>query len=170
MGQVRYDARKDKDSFIRLPTAPGYSDDGGRILSKQALSAIIDVKVQDILEKIYYRIRDKSLHTQLGYGVVLTGGGATLPGIQRMAKEVFSSHMAGREINVRLGRPLVNYETSELFRPSFTTRRVSLSSLPGTQLLSTRRFRLPLPVKPEVLGAGIQHWIQTQTEEHWWSN
>lgn len=25
MGQVRYDARKDKDSFIRLPTAPGYS-------------------------------------------------------------------------------------------------------------------------------------------------
>ena len=117
MGQVRYDARKDKDSFIRLPTAPGYSDDGGRILSKQALSAIIDVKVQDILEKIYYRIRDKSLHTQLGYGVVLTGGGATLPGIQRMAKEVFSSHMAGREINVRLGRPLVNYETSEFVPP-----------------------------------------------------
>lgn len=75
MGQVRYDARKDKDSFIRLPTAPGYSDDGGRILSKQALSAIIDVKVQDILEKIYYRIRDKSLHTQLGYGVVLTEAG-----------------------------------------------------------------------------------------------
>ena len=50
MGQVHYDARKDKDSFIRLPTAPGYSDDGGRILSKQALSAIIDVKVQDILD------------------------------------------------------------------------------------------------------------------------
>lgn len=140
MGQVRYDARKDKDSFIRLPTAPGYSDDGGRILSKQALSAIIDVKVQDILEKIYYRIRDKSLHTQLGYGVVLTGGGATLPGIQRMAKEVFSSHMAGREINVRLGRPLVNYETSEFVPPELYNTESFLSSLPGTQLLSTRRF------------------------------
>lgn len=49
--------------------------------------------------------------------MVLTGGGATLPGIQRMAKEVFSSHMAGREINVRLGRPLVNYETSEFVPP-----------------------------------------------------
>ena len=28
-----------------------------------------------------------------------------------------SSHMAGREINVRLGRPLVNYETSEFVPP-----------------------------------------------------
>lgn len=119
MGQVRFDASRDKDSYVQLPSTTGYAEENGRILRKEALSAIIDTRVQDILERIYYRIRDKSLHTQLGYGVVLTGGGANLPGITRMAKEVFSSHMAGRDINVRIGRPIVNYETSEFVSPEF---------------------------------------------------
>lgn len=122
MGLARFDPSKDANTSCRLPTYAGFSREGGRLLSRQALSGIIDTRLEDILEKIYYKLRDKGFHNQLGYGVVLTGGGARLEGIERMAKEVFSSHMAGRDLNVRIGRPYIDFETKEFFSPEAYSR------------------------------------------------
>lgn len=48
-----------------------------------------------------------------------------------MAKEVFSMHLAGRDINVRIGRPLISFETGEFFAPEDYSTAVLPSQLTG---------------------------------------
>lgn len=117
MGQVKFNPMHDEDASEALPVYPGFSQRDSRTITKQALSSIIDEKVAELLEKVYYRIQDQGFHSQLQHGVVLTGGTARLRGIDRMAREVFSSHMAGRDMNVRIGRPIIVNETKEFIAP-----------------------------------------------------
>lgn len=131
LGQVKFDPSTDMDGSFVMPAYPGLGQEKGRVLTKQAFSDIINPRIQDMFENIYYKIRDKGLHNQLSHGVVLTGGGACLPGIDRMAKEVFSMHLAGRDINVRIGRPLISFETGEFVAPEDYSTAVLPSQLTG---------------------------------------
>lgn len=81
LGQVKFDPTKDVDGSFVMPAYPGLGQEKGRVLTKQAFSDIINPRIQDMFENIYYKIRDKGLHNQLSHGVVLTGGGACLPGV-----------------------------------------------------------------------------------------
>ncbi len=113
MGHVRFDPHCDKNDSYDLPSYAGFAHEHNRVLTRQALSGIIDMKLRDILEAIYNRLRDKNLRHLISYGVVLTGGGAQLKeGIERLVREVFSGYMAGGYINVRIGYPIIEYETN----------------------------------------------------------
>lgn len=134
MGQVKFNPMQDANESDVLPVYPGFSQQESRTITKQALSSIIDEKVADMLEKVYYRIQDQGLHSQLQHGVVLTGGTSRLKGIDRMAREVFSSHMAGRDMNVRIGRPIIANDTLEFIAPEKYASTRLTGSLAGFSL------------------------------------
>ena len=130
-GVVKFDPSLDRDQSFQLPPYPGIGQDRARILTSQALSDIINISVQEMFENVYYKIRDRGLLAQLGHGVVITGGGANLRGIERMAREVFSLHLAGREINVRRGFPIVNAENGEFIAPDQYNKVEPFSKIAG---------------------------------------
>jgi cell division protein FtsA len=67
---------------------------GGRpplALPREHLCAIIQPRVAEILTMVRSRIESKGYAGKLAGGVVLTGGGALLPGVVEMAQDIFGS-------------------------------------------------------------------------------
>ncbi len=134
MGHSRFDPKYDKNDSYELPSYAGFSQDRGRILTKHALSAIIDQKLRDIFETIYHNLRERNLRHMISYGVVLTGGACKIPGIDRLVKEVFSGYLGGHDINVRLGFPMIEYETNVFYFPSKFSTETLPEKLAGVSM------------------------------------
>ncbi len=116
MGQVMFNPKEDPNHQYELPALVrtyGHVP----VLTTQALSTIIDEQLYDIFEHIYFDIKEKKLGHYINHGVVITGGGANLKGIDRMAREVFGQHLAGRNLNARIGRPIIDYDTKIFHSP-----------------------------------------------------
>lgn len=71
---------------------------GGRLVSRDLLAHIIEQRLDEILGLVHDKLDAAGLLARLGSGVVLTGGGATLPGTVELARAVFN-------LPVRLGSP-----------------------------------------------------------------
>lgn len=135
MGQAKFDRSRDKDDYCQLPAYADYSRQiGSRMLARQALSDMIDLKLEEILRAAYEKLQIEGMTQHLAHGVVLTGGGAKLRGIDRMAKEVFSMHMAGRDMNVRIGAPLFMERTREFIAPEAYATLTADTMLAGFSL------------------------------------
>lgn len=68
---------------------PGLGDRGPRQLSRQALGAVIEPRVEELFTLVQQVIRESGYDELLSSGVVLTGGTALLPGIVELAEDVF---------------------------------------------------------------------------------
>ena len=74
---------------------------GGRppaSIPREELCRIIQPRMEEIFSMVREKIEPKGYMRHLGAGVVLTGGGALLPGATELAQEVF-------ETSVRVGQP-----------------------------------------------------------------
>jgi len=71
---------------ISLPAEPGIVD---RAVKRVDLDTIIHVRVEETLELVKKRLMDEHLLRSLGSGVVLTGGGANLTHMVKLAENVF---------------------------------------------------------------------------------
>jgi cell division protein FtsA len=80
---------------IKLPGTPGQ---GSRTASRQVLAHIMRMRLQETLEFALDEITRAGYHQRLPAGVVLTGGGAQIPGIVELAREVLA-------MSVRVGKP-----------------------------------------------------------------
>ncbi|NYE58776.1 cell division protein FtsA [Carboxydothermus ferrireducens] len=67
-------------------------------VSKQMVAAIIEARVREMLELALKEIRSSGFTGLLPGGVIITGGGAMLPGIKEVAQEIF-------DLPVRIGVP-----------------------------------------------------------------
>jgi cell division protein FtsA len=67
----------------------GIGDRPARLLSRQALAAVIEPRVEELFTLAQRVIRDSGLEDRLAGGIVLTGGTALLPGITELAEDVF---------------------------------------------------------------------------------
>ncbi len=67
----------------------GIGDRPTRLLSRQALAAVIEPRVEELFTLSQRVIRDSGLEEKLAGGIVLTGGTALLPGITELAEDVF---------------------------------------------------------------------------------
>ena len=72
--------------------------DSGRKVSRELLAHIIEQRLDEILGIAYEKLEEAGLLDRLGAGIVLTGGGAALPGTLELARSVFN-------LPVRLGEP-----------------------------------------------------------------
>jgi cell division protein FtsA len=113
--KVRYGTAQPKD--INRKEAVQLSEVGvaEEVVSKKYIAEIIEARVEEIFEKVDHELKKVGRSGLLPAGMVLTGGGAKLPGAIEVAK-------AKLRLPATLGLPLgVTSITDRINDPSFTT-------------------------------------------------
>ena len=102
----------DEHELIEVPAISGENNQFNQI-NRSTVNSIIKPRIEETLEMVWQKIKQKNLDTKKIKNVVLTGGGSQLEGIIEYAKIIFSS-------NVRIGKPqdFIGLE-SKLSNPSF---------------------------------------------------
>ena len=77
---------------------PGIGDRAIRSMSKQALSAVIEPRIEELFSLVQQVIRESGYEEVLSSGVVLTGGTSLLPGMVELGEDIFLKP-------VRIGTP-----------------------------------------------------------------
>ena len=88
------------DEMIEVP---GIGERGPRSMSRQALAAVIEPRIEELFSLVQQSLRESGYEELLSSGIVLTGGSATMPGMIELGEEMFS-------MPVRVGSP--RYEGS----------------------------------------------------------
>jgi cell division protein FtsA len=84
-----------------------------RTISRRALNTVVNARLMELFTMIRETLQDQGLLHRLHAGVVLTGGGAQMRGIEALAEEILES-------KTRLGRPIyVDGLDDAPFPPSF---------------------------------------------------
>ena len=68
---------------------PGLGDRGPRMLSKQALSGVIEPRIEEIYQLVQQVIRESGFEEVLGSGIVITGGSSVMPGMVELGEDIF---------------------------------------------------------------------------------
>jgi cell division protein FtsA len=68
---------------------PGLGDRAPRLLSRQALSGVIEPRVEEIYTLVHQIIRDSGYEERLSSGIVLCGGAAVMPGMVELGEDIF---------------------------------------------------------------------------------
>ncbi len=68
---------------------PGLGDRGPRMLSRQALSGVIEPRVEEIFTLVHQVIRESGFEEMLSSGIVLTGGSCIMPGMVELGEDIF---------------------------------------------------------------------------------
>src|SRR5437764_631898 len=68
---------------------PGLGDRGPRTLSRQALAAVIEPRVEELFALVHQIVRESGYEEVLSSGIVLTGGSAMMPGMIELAEDIF---------------------------------------------------------------------------------
>jgi cell division protein FtsA len=76
------------DSADRIEIA-GIGDRAPRLLSRQALAAVIEPRVEELFTLAQAVLRESGCEALIPGGIVLTGGTSLLPGITELAEDVF---------------------------------------------------------------------------------
>jgi cell division protein FtsA len=94
---------------------PGLGDRGPRSLSKQALAAVIEPRVEELYTLVQQVVRESGYEELLSSGVVITGGSALLPGMVELGEDIFLKP-------VRVGIPDYNGGLSDVVKsPRYAT-------------------------------------------------
>jgi cell division protein FtsA len=94
---------------------PGIGERAGRHVRKQILAAIIEPRSEEICTMVKKAVSADPFYRLLGAGIVLTGGGSRLRGMDGVAEEVF-------DLPVRIGKVQGLMGLSELVEsPEWTT-------------------------------------------------
>ena len=94
---------------------PGIGDREPRILSKQALAAVVEPRVEELFSLVHQVVRESGYEELLSSGIVITGGTSLLPGMLELAEDIFLKP-------VRLGMPFYHGGLADVVRtPRFAT-------------------------------------------------
>jgi cell division protein FtsA len=84
---VAYTPLVDPEETIELPSTPGQ---GARQVKRELLAHIIHQRLDEVFGLVHEQIEESGFDGKLPAGVVLTGGGAHLPGAVELARDVFA--------------------------------------------------------------------------------
>ncbi|MDP3621615.1 MAG: cell division protein FtsA [Polynucleobacter sp.] len=125
-------ARQDMADPTAMIDVPGVGDREPRPMSKQALAAVIEPRVEELFSLVLGVVRDSGYEGMVSSGVVLTGGTALMPGMVELAEQVFLRP-------ARIGAPEYRGHLHEVLRsPRFSTS-IGLLMEGQAQLLRGRR-------------------------------
>jgi cell division protein FtsA len=99
-----------ENKVAQIPEVEGWP---GKEISFRSLAGIIQARVEEIMEWVNYQLESTGYVDKLGAGIVLTGCGANLKGIDKMV-----SYMTG--LDVRFGKPIVAMK-EQLFNEQLST-------------------------------------------------
>jgi cell division protein FtsA len=83
----------------RVVTIPGINGWEPKEISFKSLAYIIQARMEEIIESVYYQVEKSAYADKLGAGIVVTGGGAKLRGIRQLV--LFKTGL-----DVREGKPM----------------------------------------------------------------
>jgi cell division protein FtsA len=138
------------DEVIALPDTPAHA--GGRCRASCSRTSSTS-GLDEIFELVVRSVRGAGLGGQLAGGVVLTGGGAQLPGTAELARDVFGA-------SVRVGRPL---DAIVGLREALDTPReatVAGLTLYGASRLAIGGGGAPVPRRVALPAPGVDKWAQ----------
>lgn len=88
--KIRYGIAKqaiaDPEDMIEVP---GVGDRGTRTLSRQALAAVIEPRIEELYSLVHQVVRESGYEELLSSGVVITGGTAMMPGMVELGEDIF---------------------------------------------------------------------------------
>jgi cell division protein FtsA len=147
---VALESMVDGDEVIALPDTPTH---GGRQVPRELLAHIIHQRLDEIFDLVVRSVRGAGLAGQLAGGVVLTGGGAELPGTAELARDVFGA-------SVRVGRP--RDAISGLREGLDTPREATVAGLTlyGASRLAVGGGGTPAPRRAPLAAPGVDKWAQ----------
>lgn len=94
---------------------PGIGERDPRTLSKQALAAVIEPRLEELFLMVQQVLRESGYEELLSSGVVLTGGTSLMPGIAELGEDIFMKP-------VRIGVPDYTGGLADMVRtPRFAT-------------------------------------------------
>lgn len=137
---------------------PGTAAQGERHVPLELLAHIIHQRMDEILTLVQTEIERAGFGSKLGGGVVLTGGGALLPGICELATEVFGG-------GVRLGVPVerVTGLSDTVESPRYATvaglAQYAAARLTLGTASSGKRINLSAPGMDKLAGR-VKTWLQ----------
>ena len=102
----------EEDEFFNIVA---FGSEQATKVERRVLVNIIEARAEEILMMVEQEIKRSGYDSMLLTGVVLTGGGAQLPGIQKMAQKIFN-------LPVRIGKPekMVGL-TDQISSPAYAT-------------------------------------------------
>jgi cell division protein FtsA len=93
----------------------GIGDREPRRMSRQALAAVIEPRVEELFSLVHQVVRDSGYDDVLSSGIVITGGSAMMPGMVELAEEAFL-------IPARIGIPDYRGQLADVVRsPRYST-------------------------------------------------
>jgi cell division protein FtsA len=101
-----------EDEMVEVSTA---SQKKSIVVPKIRVAEILEPRCEELLQLLYENIRDAKLIKAVNSGLVLTGGGALLPGVTDIAEKIFDHH-------TRIGEPMgISGLTNLVGTPIFST-------------------------------------------------
>jgi cell division protein FtsA len=117
----------------QIPEVEGWP---GKEISFKSLSGIIQARVEEILEWVNYQLESTGYVDKLGAGIVLTGNGSNMNGIDKIV-----SYMTG--LDVRFGKPIVAMK-EQLFNEQLSTPgSANLLGILIHGLINSRNLKYP---------------------------
>ena len=111
---------------------PGIGERDPRTLSKQALAAVIEPRLEELFLMVQQVLRESGYEELLSSGVVLTGGTSLMPGIAELGEDIFMKP-------VRIGVPDYTGGLADMVRtPRFATAMGLLYEARAQQLRGRR--------------------------------
>lgn len=101
----------------RVVTIPGLNGWEPKEISFKSLAYIIQARMEEIVESVYYQVEKSGCADKLGAGIVITGGGAKLKGMRQLV--LFKTGL-----DVRVGKPnngLISESEKAIDSPQFAT-------------------------------------------------
>jgi cell division protein FtsA len=144
----------DPNEVIELPPSGAHAE---RQIPRELLAHIIHQRLDEIFDLVQRGLEGAGYGGRLSGGLVLTGGGAEMPGVAELAADVFG-------VSVRLGTPreLVGGLRETVDSPRSVTAvglalygasRLALGAAPSASgAQGQRRIQLPAP--------GVDKWAQ----------
>jgi cell division protein FtsA len=121
---------------------PGLRGREPKEISLKNLANIIQARMEDIIEHIYYEIKNSGYEKKLIAGIVITGGGSKLKHVTQLIE-----YMTG--MNTRIGYPNehLGKAPEEVTSPMYATS-VGLV-IKGLAMQESRKAKEKTPVKPQ---------------------
>lgn len=126
---------RDNESTISISSADGV---GLREIPLIDLNEVIEARVRELLGNVFARLDESGLRTELGGGVIITGGGSALKDLTEAIREELQT-------NVRCATTRKGIVSSGDINPAGSEYAVAI----GLLMQGTENCALPLPEQPD---------------------
>jgi cell division protein FtsA len=125
-------ARQELADATAMIDVPGVGDREPRPMSKQALAAVIEPRVEELFTLVRNIVRESGYEDMVASGIVLTGGTSMMPGMEELAEHVFLKP-------ARIGSPEYRGHLHEVLRSPRYSTGLGLLMEGQAQLMRGRR-------------------------------